>query len=82
MSYRYPADPRPKWEWCPKCEAWYEIRMDEFYRRPFIATAGQCSHDEAERRLTEQEVELASRPAADILRAFASPVWSETQICA
>lgn len=69
MTYRWPKDPRKRWEWCPKCEAWYEITMDEYARLP-IYPAGDCVHDDSELRLTQEQVEYASRPAAVIEDAF------------
>ena len=74
MSYHPPKDPRKPWEWCPRCERWFEIHRGEYARSPVPVTPGYCYHDVNELPLTEEEVEAASRPAPRIAAAFR--VWS------
>jgi hypothetical protein len=69
VSYHAPIDPRPQWEWCPLCSAWYEIRPNMWLRAP-LPVVGTCTHFDDERRLSEDEVNCASRSAEQITAAF------------
>lgn len=71
MTYQWPNDPRKPWEWCPKCEAWYEISLENYARLAIpMYPEGECVHPDYERRLTLEQVEFASRPATAIENAF------------
>lgn len=69
MGYRYPLDPRLRWEWCPKCQAWWEIGRTDWYEAVMV-TAGDCFHGPHEVRLDPLQVRCASMSAEKIEQAF------------